>query len=192
MAGSTSSPEIDVVATVNALHWFRRATRQQLIRTFTEHCGVAGYSCTASPPLRDALRGWIRRVEGQQPPLHARVAAVLVEGQRSLGYDHTTLLGPRHANRIDDEMSVRGVDAPQQAGFRLIDVLLRDADQVVIGAHSALLERSRPTTRRRARGRLARGHSEGAAGESERTPDEVGSSGFDLGASGYEPAALTT
>ncbi len=53
-----------------------------------------------------------------------------------LGYDHTTLLGPRRANRIgEDGMSVAGWRRLLEgAGFELIDVLLRDADQVVIGA----------------------------------------------------------
>jgi hypothetical protein len=52
-----------------------------------------------------------------------------------LGYDHTTLLGPRDANRIGDGMSVAGwIRLLERAGFELIDVLLRDADQVVIGA----------------------------------------------------------
>ena len=52
-----------------------------------------------------------------------------------LGYDHATLLGPRHANRIGDDLSVAGwIRLLERAGFGLIDVLLRDADQVVIGA----------------------------------------------------------
>ena len=53
-----------------------------------------------------------------------------------LGYDHTTLLGPRHANRIgEDGMSVAGWRRLLEgADFELIDLLLRDADQVVIGA----------------------------------------------------------
>ena len=50
--------------------------------------------------------------------------------------DHTTLLGPRQANRIGEHgMSVAGwIGLLERAGFDLIDVLLRDAEQVVIGA----------------------------------------------------------
>ena len=53
-----------------------------------------------------------------------------------LGYDHTKLLGPRHANRIgEDGMSVAGWwRLLEGAGFERFDVLLRDADQVMIGA----------------------------------------------------------
>ena len=52
-----------------------------------------------------------------------------------LSYDHTSLLGDRDANRIGDRMSVAGWSRLlERAGFEVIDVLLRDADQVVIAA----------------------------------------------------------
>jgi hypothetical protein len=52
-----------------------------------------------------------------------------------LGYDHTALLGSPDVSRIGDEMSVAGwIRLLERAGFGLIDVLLRDADQVIIGA----------------------------------------------------------
>ena len=54
---------------------------------------------------------------------------------RLLGYDHTKLLGPRDDNRIDESMSVAGwTRLVQGAGFTLTDVLLRDADQVIVAA----------------------------------------------------------
>jgi len=47
----------------------------------------------------------------------------------------TALWGPRDREAIDDGMSVTGwTDLLNAAGFRRIDVVLRDADQVIIGA----------------------------------------------------------
>jgi hypothetical protein len=53
----------------------------------------------------------------------------------ALGYDHTKLLTSGTAERIGDGLSVVGwMRMLERAGFELNDVLLRDADQVVIGA----------------------------------------------------------
>jgi len=75
--------------------------------------------------------------KAKQPPRYTRENWERFWSRASalLGYDHTTLLGPSHADRIGDDMSVAGwIRVLERAGFGLIDVLLRDADQVVIGA----------------------------------------------------------
>jgi hypothetical protein len=48
-------------------------------------------------------------------------------------------LGHRDAARIGDAMTVSGwIDLLARAGFECIDVLLRDADQVVVGAQKSM------------------------------------------------------
>ena len=84
--------------------------------------------------------GRVRRVEGEAAAalLARKLATVLVESQRLLGYDHVALWGPRDDTRIGDEMTVAGWSQHlERAGFDAVDVLLRDADQVVIAAMKA-------------------------------------------------------
>jgi hypothetical protein len=51
-----------------------------------------------------------------------------------LGYDHTKLLGSRDSH-LDEGMPVSGwVRVSQNAGFESIEVLLRDADEVMLAA----------------------------------------------------------
>ena len=55
-----------------------------------------------------------------------------------LGYDHTKFLGSRDSNRISDEMPVSGwVLLLKNAGFDSIDILLRDADEVILASSKA-------------------------------------------------------
>ena len=55
-----------------------------------------------------------------------------------LGYDHTKFLGSRDSNRISDEMPVSGwILLSKNAGFDSIDVLLRDADEVILASSKA-------------------------------------------------------
>ena len=103
------------------------------------HCGAAGVFLLAEPaspetPFVAGFEEW----KAKQRPRYTRENWERFWSRANvlLGYDHTTLLGPRHANRIgEDGMSVAGWRRLLEgAGFELIDVLLRDADQVVIGA----------------------------------------------------------
>jgi hypothetical protein len=104
---------------------------RQLVKDVHGTLRAAGCSCSQSPPLRDTLRGWIRRGR-PEPPRYTREnwERFWSRANALLGYDHTTLLGPRDANRIGDVgMSVAGwMRLLERAGFELIDVLLRDAD----------------------------------------------------------------
>jgi SAM-dependent methyltransferase len=128
----------DVVAAVNALHWFDAGRAAQLVVDVYGTLRGGGLFLIAEPacpetPFVAGFEEW----KGKQPPRYTREnwERFWSMANALLGYDHTTLLGPRHANRIGDDLSVAGwVRLLERAGFGLVDVLLRDADQVVIGA----------------------------------------------------------
>lgn len=129
----------DIVATVNALHWFDAARATQLVEDVHGTLRGGGLFLLAEPacpetPFVAGFEQW----KAKQPPRYTREnwERFWSRANALLGYDHTTLLGPCQANRIgEDGMSVAGwIRLLERAGFELIDVLLRDADQVVIGA----------------------------------------------------------
>src|SRR5262249_36321133 len=128
----------DVVAAVNALHWFDSERAAQLVENVHGTLRGGGLFLLAEPacpetPIVAGFDGW----RPGQPPRYTREnwERFWSRATALLGSDHTTLWGARHANRIGDDMSVAGwIRLLERAGFGLIDVLLRDADQVVIGA----------------------------------------------------------
>lgn len=130
--------DYDVVAAANALHWFdaRRARELftdvlRLLRSggvfvfvepaCAEKTFAAGFSeWKAKQPARYVPENWER--------FWSRANAIL-------GYDHTKLLGSRDVHRIDEGMPVSGwIQLLRDAGFGSIDVLLRDADEVILAA----------------------------------------------------------
>ena len=128
----------DVVAAVNALHWFDADRVAQLVADVHGTLRGRGLFLLAEPacpetPFAAGFDEW----KAKQPPRYTREnwERFWSRANALLGYDHTTLLGSRRAKRIGDDMSVAGwIRVLERAGFGLIDVLLRDADQVVIGA----------------------------------------------------------
>lgn len=128
----------DVVATVNALHWFDRERAAQLFDDVHETLKDGGLFLLAEPacpesPFAAGLDEW----KAAQPPRYTREnwQRFWSRANELLGYDHTALLGSSDANRIGDTMPVGGwLRMLEEAGFGPIDVLLRDADQVIIGA----------------------------------------------------------
>ena len=128
----------DVVAAVNALHWFDAGRAAHLVEDVYGTLRGGGLFLLAEPacpesPFMAGFEEW----KAKQPPRYKREnwERFWSMANALLGYDHTTLLGPRDANRIGDNLSVAGwIRLLERAGFGLIDVLLRDADQVVIGA----------------------------------------------------------
>jgi SAM-dependent methyltransferase len=132
----------DVVATVNALHWFDARRAGQLIKDVHGTLRGGGLFLLAEPaaPETTFVAGF-EEWKAKQPPRYKREnwERFWTRANALLGYDHTTLLGPRHAERIGDGMPVAGwMRLLERAGFELSDVLLRDADQVVIGALKAV------------------------------------------------------
>ncbi len=130
--------DYDVVATVNALHWFDTARATQLLRDVHGKLRDGGLfllaePTSAEPPLAAGFEEW----KARQPPRYSREnwERFWSKANALLGYDHTALWGSRDADHIDDTMSVAGwIRLLESAGFRLIDVLLRDADQAIIAA----------------------------------------------------------
>jgi SAM-dependent methyltransferase len=128
----------DVVAIVNALHWFDERRAQQLVKDVHGSLRVGGMfllaePASAEPPFAAGFEEWKTR----QPPRHTREnwERFWSRANAILGYDHTALLGSPNAERIGDRLPVAGwTRLLERAGFVLSDVLLRDADQVVIGA----------------------------------------------------------
>jgi SAM-dependent methyltransferase len=127
----------DVVATVNGLHWFDAPRAGQLIKDVHGILRSGGVFLLAEPaspetPFVAGFDEW----KARQTPRYKRENWERFWSRANvlLGYDHTTLLGTRDAERIGDSLSVAGwTRLLERAGFELIDVLLRDADQVVIG-----------------------------------------------------------
>ena len=132
------SQEYDVVATANALHWLDapragelftevfRLLRSGGIFLFVEPAGAekvfsaAFTEWKAKQPARYSQENWQR--------FWSRANAIL-------GYDHTKQLGSRDTPRIGDEMPVSGwIQLLNNAGFESIDVLLRDADEIMLAA----------------------------------------------------------
>ena len=139
MAGKTVCPATTAVVTANALHWFEVPRAEQLaqdIHALLRSGGVFAFAEPASPaiPFSAGFEEW----KARQPPRYSREnwERFWSTANKLLGYDHTKLLGPRDTNRIGgDDMSVAGwTRMLERAGFTLTDVLLRDADQVIIAA----------------------------------------------------------
>ena len=132
----------EVVATVNALHWFDPGRAQELVKQVHGILRGGGVFLLAEPacpetPFSAGFEEW----KAKQPPRYTREnwQRFWSRANALLGYDHTLLLGPRDAPRIGDDMSVAGwIRLIERAGFDLTDVLLRDADQVVIAARKSI------------------------------------------------------
>ena len=129
--------DYDVVATVNALHWFHEARAGQLIEDVHRRLRSGGIFLVAEPasaeaPFAAGFEAW----KAKQPPRYSQEnwQRFWTRADSILGYDHVALWGPRDDDRTGDVMTVAGwVGLFQGAGFEIIEVLLRDADQVVIG-----------------------------------------------------------
>ena len=128
----------DVVAAVNALHWFDAGRAGQLFEDVHGTLRGGGLFLLAEPARPETpFVGGFDEWKARQPPRYTREnwQRFWSRANALLGYDHTALLGSQQANRIGDNLSVAGwIRLLEGARFGLIDVLLRDADQVVIGA----------------------------------------------------------
>lgn len=135
------SSSYDAVATANALHWFDATRALDLCKEVHALLRSGGVFVLAEPadPEEPFAPGFVEWKE-KQPPRYAREhwQRFWSRANALLGYDHVKLLGSRDSNRIDDEMSVVGwLTLLADAGFQQADVLLRDADEVIIGAVKA-------------------------------------------------------
>jgi SAM-dependent methyltransferase len=136
---SDLASEYDVVAAVNTVHWFSVAKAAELFGDFFQSLRSGGVfllmePAGAEPRFAPGFDAWKK----QQPAQHkhenwrrfwSRVNALV-------GYDYGFLGDPPDShNRIDDKLSVMGwVDLLTDAGFQCIDILLRDAEKVVLAS----------------------------------------------------------
>jgi SAM-dependent methyltransferase len=131
----------DVVAVVNGLHWFDAAGAAEILKEVHGLLLEGGVVLVAEPvsPLRTFSAGF-EEWKATQPPRYTRERwqQFWSRANALLGYDHTALLGAPGATRIGDSLSVAGwIALLDSAGFPSADVLLRDADQVIVGAQKA-------------------------------------------------------
>jgi SAM-dependent methyltransferase len=129
----------DVVVTVNALHWFDAVRAAQVLTDVHGALRDDGLFLLAEPaspetPFAAGFEEW----KSRQPPRYTREnwERFWSRANALLGYDHTALLGAPNASRIANAgMSVNcWMRLLERAGFERSDVLLRDADQAIIGA----------------------------------------------------------
>jgi SAM-dependent methyltransferase len=130
--------DYDVVVAVNALHWFRLERAAELFANIFQSLRSGGVlllmePAAAAPPFATGFDAW----QKEQPSQHeyenwrrfwSRVSALV-------GYDYGFLGEPDGQGRIGDGLSVmRWVALLTGAGFASIDILLRDAEKVVLAA----------------------------------------------------------
>ena len=130
--------DYDVVVAVNALHWFSLARAIELFSDIFQLLRSGGVfmlmePAGAEPPFASRFEAWQR----EQPSQHkyedwrrfwSRVNALL-------GYDYGFLGDPDDHNRIGDGLSVmQWVGLVTDAGFESVDIMLRDAEKVVLAS----------------------------------------------------------
>jgi SAM-dependent methyltransferase len=131
----------DVVAVVNALHWFDAARAQWLLTSVYNALRRGGVFLLAEPacakkPFATGFEAW----KARQPPRYSQENwhRFWSRANNILGYDHTRLLGSRDDKRIGDGLSAADwMRLVAAARFEPVDVLLRDADQVIIAAQKS-------------------------------------------------------
>jgi len=132
------SGDYDVIATVNALHWFHAPRAERIVADVygaLRHGGVflLAEPAAAAAPFAAGFDAW----KARQPSRYSQEnwQRLWSRANAILGYDHVALWGPRDDSRIGDGMTVADWMAMlERSGFATVDVLLRDADQVVLGA----------------------------------------------------------
>ena len=128
----------DVVVAANGLHWFDIKEAAQLfadVHELLRHGGSFLFMEPVGPeiPFAESFDAWKRT----QPPQHKSDDWVKFWSSVSnlLGYDPIKELGERDDSHINDKLSVLGwVGMLKVAGFDSMDVLLRDAEKVVVAA----------------------------------------------------------
>jgi trans-aconitate 2-methyltransferase len=135
---SVLSPPYDAALVANALHWFTAERARELTAEVLGLLRAGGVFILVEPtnaeaPFRPGFEAW----KAAQPPryLSENWERFWFRANAVLGYDHIALLGPRPSGRIGDEFPVAGwIELLREAGFASPDVLLRDADEVMLGA----------------------------------------------------------
>jgi SAM-dependent methyltransferase len=131
--------DYDVVVVANGLHWFSMNRVTELFADVYELLRPGGRFLFMEPagpeiPCASGFATW----QHTQPSQHRGDDWIQFWSSVNnlLGYDHIKELGERaDQNRISDKLSVLGwVGLLKAAGFDSIDILLRDAEKVVVAA----------------------------------------------------------
>lgn len=131
----------DVVASANALHWFDVLRVAELFKDVFRFLRAGGVFLFVEPACaEETFAAGFAEWKSQQPARYSQEnwERFWTRANEILGYDHTKSLGSRESNRIGDGISVSGwIQLLKNAGFDSIDVLLRDADEVILGSSKA-------------------------------------------------------
>lgn len=128
----------DAIAIVNALHWLDLARAKRIARdvhALLRNGGIFVFAEPVSPepPFAPGMAEW----KDKQPPRYTREnwERFWTAANKYLGYDHIASLGPRTDDGIGDTLPVAGwIALVEEAKFTTIDILWRDADQVIVAA----------------------------------------------------------
>ena len=130
-------PGYDVIATANALHWLDARRVGQVSQEVFRLLRPAGVFLFVEPAWAEkTFAAGFSEWKSRQPSRYSRENWERFWGRANeiLGYDHTKLLGSRDS-QLREGMPVLGwVRILSDAGFKSIDVLLRDADEVMLAA----------------------------------------------------------
>jgi SAM-dependent methyltransferase len=135
--------DYDIVATANALHRLDARRVEELFRDVSGLLRSGGVFLFVEPACAEkAFAGGFSQWKSRQPPRYVpqNWERFWSRANAILGYDHaklhTKLPGSRDAQMIrDEEMPVSGwIQLLRNASFDSIDVLLRDADEVILAA----------------------------------------------------------
>lgn len=128
----------DVAAIGYALHWFALDRARALLAEVLDALRPGGMlvflePVAAEPAFRASFDAW----RATQAPEHSRQAWLdfWTRVNAFLGHEHMNVRGAPPAGRIGDSLTVAGWSAlAREAGFADIDVLMRDADKLVLAA----------------------------------------------------------
>jgi SAM-dependent methyltransferase len=131
--------DYDVVVAVNAVHWFSLARAAKLLGDIFQSLRSGGVFLVmepagAEPPFAHGFDAWKKEQPSQHNYEDWRLFWSRVNAQ--VGYDYGFLGDPPdNQNCIGDGLSVtQWVGLLTNAGFESIDILLRDAEKVVLAS----------------------------------------------------------
>jgi len=130
-------PEYDVVATANGLHWLDARRVAQVSQDVFRLLRTAGVFLFVEPACTEkTFAAGFTEWKSRQPSRYSREnwERFWSRANEILGYDHTKLLGSRNSHLMEGMPVLGWARILRGAGFKSIDVLLRDADEVILAA----------------------------------------------------------
>jgi len=130
-------PEYDVVAIANGLHWLDARRVAQVSQDVFRLLRVGGVFLFVEPACAEkTFAAGFTEWKSRQASRYRREnwERFWNRANEILGYDHTKLLGSRDSQLMEGMPVLGWVRILRDAGFKSIDVLLRDADEVILAA----------------------------------------------------------